>query len=312
MVSFYQPKGKRIKILCEDKAFPSDRYALASQARFHGFSEEEAIIPLEPREGEHCLRTEDVLRTIEENKDEIALVMFGGVNFYTGQVMAMEQITKAGHEAGALVGWDLAHAFGNVELNLHDWGADFAAWCSYKYVNSGPGSIAGIFVHEKHHNNKDLNRFEGWWGHEKETRFEMPNKFVPIKSAEAWQLSNAPVFAMAPHRASLDLFDQTSVKDLRTKTILLSGYLEYVLKYVAEQNHANFEIITPLNWDERGCQVSVLMHGQGKALFDHLMEQGVIADWREPNVIRMAPVPLYNSFEDVYRFGEILLEATKS
>ena len=237
--------------------------------------------------------------------------MFGGVNFYTGQVLDMETITKAGQDAGAIVGWDLAHAFGNIELKLHDWNADFAAWCTYKYVNSGPGAIAGLFVHERHLGKADIPRFEGWWGHEKETRFEMPNHFVPMKTAEAWQLSNAPVFSMAPQRASLDIFDQTSMAELRAKAVKLSGYLEFVLREVADKNQANFEIITPLSWDERGCQISVLMHGQGKALFDRLMDEGVIADWREPNVIRMAPVPLYNSFEDVYRFGEILLDATK-
>jgi kynureninase len=311
MVSFYRPTEKRYKILCEAKAFPSDRYALASQVRFHGYTEEEAVIALEPREGEHTIRHEDVLKAIEDNKDELALVMIGGVNFYTGQVMKMEELTKAGHAAGAIVGWDLAHAFGNIPLNLHDWNVDFAAWCTYKYLNSGPGAIAGVFVHERHLGNPDLPRFEGWWGHEKETRFEMPNRFVPMKTAEAWQLSNAPVFSMAPQRASLDIFDQTSIEELREKSIKLSGYLEFVLNHVAEKNQCDFEIITPLSWDERGAQVSVLMHGQGKALFDTLMEEGVIVDWREPNVIRMAPVPLYCNFEDIYRFGEILLRATK-
>jgi kynureninase len=310
MVSFYRPTEKRYKILCEAKAFPSDRYALASQVRFHGYKEDDAVIALEPRDGEHTLRHEDVLKAIENNKDELALVMIGGVNFYTGQVMKMKEITSAGHAAGALVGWDLAHAFGNVPLDLHDWNVDFAAWCTYKYLNAGPGAIAGIFVHEKHLGQTDIPRFEGWWGHEKETRFEMPNTFVPIKSAEAWQLSNAPVFSMAPQRASLDLFDQTSIAELREKSIKLSGYLEYVLNYVAKKNQCDFEIITPLSWEERGAQVSVLLHGQGRPLFDKLMEEGVIADWREPNVIRMAPVPMYCNFEDIFRFGQILLDAT--
>jgi len=311
MVSFYRPKGKRIKILCEAKAFPSDRYALASQARFHGYTEDEAVVALEPRPGEHTLRKEDILNAIEEHKNELALVLFGGVNFYTGQVLNMKEITAAGQAASAIVGWDLAHAFGNIELHLSNWNVDFAAWCTYKYVNSGPGAIAGLYVNQKHHGKKDIPRFEGWWGHEKETRFEMPNKFVPINSAEAWQLSNAPVFSMAPQRASLDIFDRTSIAELRAKAIKLSGYLEFVLNHVAKENNANFEIITPLAWEERGCQISVLMHGQGKALFDKLTQEGVIADWREPNVIRMAPVPLYNSFEDVFRFGEILMREIK-
>lgn len=311
MVSFYRPQGKRIKIICEAKAFPSDQYALASQARFHGFDPKDVIVELAPREGEHTLRKADVLAKIEEVGDELAMLMIGGVNYYTGQVHDMKTITAAAKKTGAFVGWDLAHGIGNIELNLHDWGADFAAWCSYKYVNSGPGSVAGIFVHERHHGQADIPRFEGWWGHEKETRFKMPETFVPINSAEAWQLSNAPVFAMAPHRAALDIFDQTTFADRREKAMKLSGYLEFVLDEIAKKNNANFEIITPRNWDERGSQLSVFLHGQGNELFDKLMALGVIADWREPNVIRMAPVPLYNSFEDVYRFGQKLEQALR-
>jgi kynureninase len=306
MVSFYRPQGKRNKILCEAKAFPSDQYALASQARFHGFKPKDVIVELAPRQGEHTLRKADVLAKIEEVGDELAMLMIGGVNYYTGQVHDMKTITAAAKKVGAFVGWDLAHGIGNIELKLHEWGADFAAWCSYKYVNSGPGSTAGIFVHERHHGQADIPRFEGWWGHEKESRFKMPDKFVPMPTAEAWQLSNAPVFAMAPHRAALDIFDETTFEQRREKAVKLSGYLEFVLDEIAKKNNANFEIITPRNWDERGSQLSVFLHGQGRALFDKLMAAGVIADWREPNVIRMAPVPLYNSFEDIWRFGQKL------
>ena len=311
MVSFYRPQGKRNKILCEAKAFPSDQYALASQARFHGLNPKEVVVELAPREGEHTLRKEDVLKKIDELGDELAMLMVGGVNYYTGQVHDMQTITAAAKKVGAFVGWDLAHGIGNIELNLHDWGADFAAWCSYKYLNSGPGSTAGIFVHERHHGQADIPRFEGWWGHEKESRFKMPDTFVPMPTAEAWQLSNAPVFAMAPHRAALDIFDATTFEQRREKAVKLSSYLEFVLDEIAKKNNANFEIITPRNWEERGSQLSVFLHGQGRELFDKLMAAGVIADWREPNVIRMAPVPLYNSFEDIWRFGQKLEEALK-
>ena len=310
MVSFYRPEGSRYKILCEGKAFPSDQYALQSQVEFHGYEADEAIIELYPREGEHTIRTEDVLAKIEEHRDEIALIMIGGVNYYTGQVWDMKTITKAGHDAGAMVGWDLAHAAGNIPLQLHDWDVDFAAWCSYKYMNSGPGSVSGVFVHEKHCTDKDIKRFAGWWGHNKDERFKMEKRFDPMPTAEAWQLSNAPVFAMAPHKASLDIFSELDMNQLRTKSEKLTGYLEFVVDQIsANSENVNFEIITPRDKNQRGCQLSILCHGQGKALFDHLSKNGVIADWREPNVIRIAPVPLYNSFEDVYRFGKILEEA---
>jgi kynureninase len=306
MVSFYRPQGKRIKILCEAKAFPSDQYALASQARFHGFDPKEVIVEVAPRTGEHTLRTEDLLERINALGDELALVMIGGVNYYTGQVHDMKTVTAAAQKQGAFVGWDLAHGIGNIELNLHDWGADFAAWCSYKYLNSGPGSVAGIFVHERHHGKRDIPRFEGWWGHDKASRFSMPDAFVPMPTAEAWQLSNAPVFAMAPHRASLDIFDKTTFTQRREKAIKLSGYLEFVLDEIASKNNAHFEIITPRDWAQRGSQLSVFLHGHGRDLFDKLTAAGVLADWREPNVIRMAPVPLYNSFEDIWRFAQKL------
>ena len=307
MISFYRPNSKRYKIICEGKAFPSDQYALQSQVKHHGYTPEEAIIQLFPREGEHNLRTEDVLEAIKNNAESLALVMIGGVNYYTGQYFDIKTITKAGHDAGANVGWDLAHAAGNVPVQLHDWDVDFAAWCSYKYMNSGPGSISGIFVHEKHHKNKELNRFAGWWGHNKERRFLMEPEFDPIESAEAWQLSNAPVLAMAVHKASLDIFMETGIDRLREKSLKLTAYLEYVVNEVSNSSsNTSFEIITPSNPEERGAQLSILAHGKGKELFDFLTKEGVIADWREPNVIRVAPVPMYNSFEDCYRFGEIL------
>lgn len=307
MVSFYQPTRTRYKILCEGKAFPSDQYALESQVRHHGLNPSEALVELFPREGEHTIRTEDVLSKINELGDELALIMIGGVNYYTGQLWDMKTITKAGHDAGALVGWDLAHGVGNVKLELHDWEVDFAAWCSYKYMNSGPGSVSGIYVHEKHCQNKELNRFAGWWGHDKETRFLMEKGFNPIPTAESWQLSNAPVLAMAVHKASLDIFDEVGLDALRQKSEQLTGYLEFVIDTIsAKHDNVNFEIITPRDKTQRGCQLSILAHGQGKEMFDFITEHGVIADWREPNVIRIAPVPLYNNFEDVYRFGNIL------
>ena len=308
MVSFYQPKGKRTKIICEAKAFPSDQYALESQVRFHGLNPADTIIEIKPRDGEHLIREEDVLDAIAQTGDELALVMFGGVNYYTGQLFDMKKITQAGHAVGAYVGFDLAHAAGNVVLELHDWGADFAAWCSYKYLNSGPGNVSGMFVHERHAFNTELPRFAGWWGYDKETRFLMQPGFVPMKGAEGWQLSNAPVIGMAAHLASLDIFDEVGMAKLRAKSEVLTGFLEYVIHDISERNKdkVNFEIITPKEKEKRGCQLSILVHGQGKSLFDAISEGGVVADWREPNVIRVAPTPLYNSFEDVYRFGKIL------
>ena len=307
MVSFYKPTKQRFKIICEGKAFPSDQYALQSQVKHHGLDPKEAIIQLFPRENEHNLRTEDVLAAISEHTDTLALVMIGGVNYYTGQYFDIPTITKAGHNAGAMVGWDLAHAAGNLPLELHDWDVDFAAWCSYKYMNSGPGSISGIFVHEKHCLNTELNRFAGWWGHDKERRFLMEPEFKPMATAEAWQLSNAPVLAMAVHKASLDIFMEAGIENLRAKSLKLTAYLEFIVNQISEEaTQASFEIITPTNPKERGAQLSILAHGKGKELFDFLTKEGVIADWREPNVIRVAPVPMYNNFEDCYRFGQIL------
>ncbi|MCE3295581.1 MAG: kynureninase [Crocinitomicaceae bacterium] len=311
MVSFYRPQGKRTKILCEAKAFPSDQYALESQVKFHGLDLSENLVEVFPREGEHTIREEDILAKISEIGDELALVMIGGVNYYSGQLFDIEKITKAAHEVGAIAGWDLAHAAGNVILKLHDWQVDFAAWCSYKYLNSSPGGVSGMFVHEKHANNKDLPRFAGWWGHDKSTRFQMQPGFQPMEGAEGWQLSNAPVMGMAVHLASLDVFDEVGMEKLRAKSDLLTAYLEFIIDGLSEKNKANctLEIITPRDQKHRGAQLSMLIHGGGKPIFDLLSEKGVIADWREPNVIRLAPVPLYNSFEDVYYFGKHLDEA---
>ncbi len=303
MVSFYRPIGKRVKILCEEKAFPSDQYMLASQVRFHGYDPKEAIVEVKKRKGEHHWRTEDVVAKINEVGDELALVLIGGLNYYNGQVFDMKTITEAGQKAGALVGWDLAHAAGNVNLQLHDWNVDFASWCSYKYMNSGPGNASGVYIHERYHNQKDIPRFEGWWGHNKERRFLMEPEFDPMDGAEAWQLSNAPILSLAPYLASLELFEEVGMPALTAKSKLLTSYLEFILHEVDKKVSASFEIITP---KERGCQLSVFLHGEGKAIFNYLMEQGVITDWREPNVIRLAPAPFYCSFEDMYRFGQLL------
>ena len=311
MVSFYRPSKSRFKILCEAKAFPSDQYAIESQVKFHGLDPEEAIIEIAPRKGEHLVIEEDILRAVKEHGDSIALVMIGGVNYYSGQLFNMEKITRAGQDVGAKVGWDLAHAAGNVVLNLHDWNVDFACWCSYKYLNAGPGSVSGCFVHERHCNDTELVRFAGWWGHEKETRFLMQKGFRPVASAEGWQLSNAPVLAMAVYKVSLDLFDEIGMEKLRSKSEMLTAYQEFVINEVSKSmGEVGFEIITPKKADERGCQLSILAHGFGRPLFDKLTAAGVIADWREPNVIRIAPVPLYNSFLDCFRFGQTLENIT--
>ena len=307
MVSFYRPTKTRFKILCEKKAFPSDQYALQSQAKFHGYQPEEAIVEIGPRDGEYTIREEDVLAKIEELGESLAMIMIGGVNYFTGQVFPMKEITAAGHKVGATVGFDLAHGAGNIPVSLHDWNVDFAAWCGYKYLNSGPGGSSGLFIHERHVKNKDLIRFAGWWGHDKNDRFLMPDKFNPIPTAEAWQLSNAPVLSMAAHLASLDIFDEVGMDALREKSIQLTNYQEFIINDINERNsHINLEIITPKDTSKRGCQLSIVAHGQGKSLFEKLSANGVVADWREPNVIRIAPVPLYNSFEDAFDFGKII------
>ena len=306
MVSFYRPTSKRYKIICEEKAFPSDQYLFQSQVRFHGYEPEDAIVEVKRRKGEHNIRLEDVVAKINEVGEELALVLIGGVNYYTGQVFDMKTITAAGHKVGAYVGWDLAHAAGNIELQLHDWQVDFAAWCSYKYMNSGPGNASGCFIHEKHHANSKLPRFAGWWGHNKERRFKMEPRFDPIQGADGWQISNLPVLSLAPYLASVELFAEIGMTSLIAKRNTITAYLEFVLHEIDFEVKGNFEIITPSNPAERGCQLSVFLHGEGRSLFDYLMKNGVIIDWREPNVIRLAPVPLYTSFEDIYRFGQIL------
>lgn len=306
MVSFYRPTTKRYKIICEEKAFPSDQYMIASQVRFHGLNREDAIVELKKRDGEHNFRTEDILAKIEEVGEECALILIGGVNYYTGQVFNMKTITEAGHKIGAFVGWDLAHAAGNIKLELHDWNVDFAAWCSYKYMNSGPGNVSGCFVNEKYHNKKDIPRFEGWWGHNKDRRFLMEPEFQPEDGANAWQISNAPVLALAPYLASLQMFDEVGMDALIEKRNKIVAYLEFILHEIDKEVESSFEIITPSNQEERGTQLSVFLHGEGKELFNYLMENGVIPDWREPNVIRLAPAPFYCSYEDMYEFGQIL------
>ena len=306
MVSFYRPTSTRYKIICEEKAFPSDQYMFQSQVHFHGYKLQDAIVEIKRREGEHNIRLEDILAKIEEVGDELALVLIGGVNYYTGQVFDMKTITVAGHKAGAIVGWDLAHAAGNIKLELHDWNVDFAAWCSYKYMNSGPGNASGCFIHEQHHNNPDLPRFAGWWGQNKERRFKMEQTFDPIKNADGWQISNLPVLSLAPYLASVELFDEIGMDALILKRDKITSYLEFILHEIDKEVKGNFEIITPTNPAERASQLSVFLHGEGRSLFDYLMQNGVITDWREPNVIRLAPVPLYCSFEDMYEFGQIL------
>lgn len=307
MVSFFRPHGKRRKILCEAKAFPSDQYALRSQLRFHGLDPAKDLIEVEPDPVTGFIDEKEVIRQIDKHHKELALVMLGGVNYYTGQVFDMQKITAHAHEAGALVGWDLAHAAGNVELNLHDWNIDFAAWCGYKYLNSGPGGVSSIFIHAKHHGLKDIPRFEGWWGHNVETRFKMGPDFDPTPTAEAWQLSNAPILAMTPLLASLELFNQAGMPALIEKSQKLTGYLEHVIGEVSLETGIVLKVPTP-SGKQRGCQLSLVIPEIGKAVYKELSKKGVIADWREPDVIRLAPVPLYNSFTDVYEFGKHLKE----
>ncbi|RMF27514.1 MAG: kynureninase [Bacteroidetes bacterium] len=305
MVSFYRPTERRYKIVLEAGAFPSDQYAVESQVRYHGYDPAEAVVEVAPRPGEHTLRTEDIVRTIHEHGETVALVLFSGVQYYTGQFFDLKAITEAGHAVGARVGFDLAHAAGNLPLRLHDWGVDFAVWCSYKYLNSGPGGPGGVFVHERHGDDPGLPRFAGWWGHDEESRFLMRPGFRPMRGAAGWQLSNAQIFGFAAHKASLDLFDEVGMEALREKSLRLTGYLEYLLRRIDRRN-PSFEIITPSNPEERGCQLSLLTHRHGKALFEYLSARGVVCDWREPNVIRVAPVPFYNRFEDCRQFAELL------
>ncbi|WKW45629.1 kynureninase [Myroides sp. JBRI-B21084] len=306
MVSFYNPTSTRFKIICEEKAFPSDQYMLQTQVKFHGLNPNDVIVEVKRREGEHNLRNEDIIAKINEVGNELALVLIGGINYYTGQVLDMDAITKAGHNVGAIVGWDLAHAAGNIELSLHDWNVDFACWCSYKYMNAGPGSVSGYFVHEKHHTNTKLNRFGGWYGHNKERRFLMEPEFTPNDGALGWQSSCTGVLAMAPYLASVEMFDEIGMSELVKKRNLITAYLQFIVEETAKETNTNLEIITPKDQAERGSQLSVILHGEGKELFHYLMKEGVIVDWREPAVIRLAPVPLYTTFEEMYEFGQIL------
>jgi kynureninase len=314
MVSFYRPTKERFKIIMEAGAFPSDQYAIESQVRFHGFDPKEAIIEVAPKAGAYTLTTEDIIAAIEANANEIALVLFGGINYFTGQLFDMEAITKAGHQAGAKVGFDLAHAAGNVPLHLHQWNVDFACWCSYKYQNAGPGGISGIFVHEKHFADQSLHRFAGWWGYQENNRFLMEKGFVPEAGADGWQVSCTQVMPMALYHASLQLFEKVGfMQPLREKSKKLTAYLIFIIEEVnAALGFEQFKIITPKNEDERGAQVSIIAKNDGKKIFDHLVKNNVLGDWREPNVIRLSAVPMYNSFEDVFRTGELLLSVSKS
>ncbi len=304
LASFYKPEGKRRKILFECKPFPSDQYAFETHARFHGLNPDDVLVEMQPREGEVLLRTEDILSKINELGDELALVCFGAVNYFTGQFFDLEKITKAAHAVGSKCGFDLAHCAGNLPLKLHDWNVDFACWCTYKYLNSGPGSVGGVFIHEKHVSDKNVNRLAGWWGHNKATRFDMLPGFDPIPTAESWQLSNAPVFNMVAHKVSLDIFTDVGMDVLRKKSIQLTNYLEFVLQEVQNNTGQTLCVLTPKNSEERGAQFSVVVEGKNKSIVKKLAENGIIVDWREPNVVRLAPVPLYNSFEDIFLFGE--------
>ncbi len=319
MVSFYQPHGKRNKILCEAKAFPSDQYMFETHIRHYGFNPDEIIIEAKPRPGEYLICTEDIADSIGKHKNELALVLFSGVNYYTGQAFNIKEITRTAHDAGILCGFDLAHAAGNIPLQLHDWDVDFACWCSYKYLNSGPGGVGGVYIHEKFHDDKNIKRFAGWWGYDKETRFKMEKGFKPIPTAEGWQLSTPSLLLYASHKAALDIFEEAGWNNIQAKQKLLNNYLWFVLDETNKSSSGKIiEFITPRpdscrDEEERGCQVSLLTLEKGKPaslsgrkIFDELTKLGVMSDWREPNVIRIAPVPLYNTFEEVWRFGSII------
>ena len=309
MISFYQPKGKKNKIVIEADAFPSDKYAAESQIRLRGLDPKECLIELKARTGEVCLREEDIQEVIETQGDEIALIMLGNTNYYTGQYFDIKKISAWGHTKGCYVGFDCAHGAGNVPLNLHESGCDFAVWCNYKYLNSGPGGMGGAFVHERHHHDTNMPRLEGWWGHNKSTRFKMRDAFEPIPTTEAWQLSNPPIMAMAAVWSSLKMFEEVGMENLRKKAIALTGYLEFLVKSLGDDV---INIITPSNPSQRGSQLSIQVKNADKALFNKITEAGVIADWREPDVIRVAPVPMYNSFEDAYNFYSILKSALET
>ena len=310
MISFYQPTATRYKIICEAKAFPSDQYAFQSQIKLHGFDFADALIEVHPKPGTELITTEDIAEVIAIHKESVALVLFSGVNYYTGQVFNIKAITEMAHKAGAYVGFDLAHAAGNIKLQLHDWQVDFACWCNYKYLNSGPGAIAGAFIHQQHLTNKDLQRLEGWWGNDAANRFKMKNTFTPTPTAESWSMSTSPIMLLAAHKASLQIFATAGFDNILAKAKGLGEYLHFVLNHI-NQPEEKFKIITPSDPEERGCQVSFSVHKNAKAVFDTLLPFGIFADWREPNVIRVAPVPLYNSFEEIYIFAELLQQILK-
>lgn len=308
MVSFYQPTQSRHKIIIESDAFPSDRYAVESQIKFHGYNPKDSLLLWSPRKGEELCRLEDLEALLKEQGDQVALIMIGNTNYYTGQSFPLKAITLLGHSHGCKVGFDLAHGVGNIMPQLHDTGADFAVWCTYKYLNSGPGSLGGCFVHERHANNPELKRFAGWWGHNKSTRFNMRHEFDIIPGAEGWQQSNPPILSMAAIRASLDLFDKAGMENLRKKSIKLTGYLAFLLDELRDDR---IGVITPRDPEERGCQLSIQLKKADRRLHDQLTQSGVISDWREPDVIRVAPTPFYNSFEDVYEFVNRLKSVLK-
>jgi kynureninase len=312
MVSFYRPTKMRYKIIMEAGAFPSDQYAIESQVKFHGFDPKDAVIEVKPRSGEYLLRTEDILLVIKEHESELALVLFGGINYFSGQWYDMELITTAGHAAGAMVGFDLAHAAGNVPLQLHDWNVDFACWCSYKYQNSGPGGVGAIFVHEKHHDDRSRPRFAGWWGYQEDHRFDMQKGFVPEAGADGWQISTGQIIPMSMYLASLKIFEKAGfINPLRNKSLHLTAYLYFLVKEVNKAlKFEQFMIITPPNAEARGAQLSIVASSNAREIFDALVKEQVLGDWRSPNVIRLSPVPLYNTFEELYVTAQILLRVT--
>lgn len=305
MLSFYRPNAKRYKIMMEAGAFPSDQYAVETQAKHYGFYPADAIIEIAPRQGEKLIRNEDIITAIEENKDELALLLFGGINYYTGQLFDIPAITHAAHNAGAIAGWDLAHVAGNVPVQLHNWDVDFAVWCSYKYLNSGPGATGGVFVHEKHAANNSTYRMAGWWGNDEKTRFKMEKGFIAKPDATGWNVSTTQVFNTVALKASLELFEEAGIETLREKSIKLTGYLEFLL---GKLTNLSFEIITPPKASERGAQLCLYFADKGREIHQKMLDNGIIVDYREPGVIRVTPAPLYCSFEDVFRFYEILKE----